>query len=217
MKKEVKATGKTVLAAVEAGAKELGVTTDKVTYEIITEPKKKLFKTIDAEVLVNYELNPTDLAVEFINTLLTDMGIKADIEVTEHSEDGKMINVNGEGAGMLIGHHGETLDQLQYLVNLAANKKADENDDRDYTRITIDIEGYRAKREETLRILARKMAARVLRNKRSITLEPMSAYERRIIHSEIHDVAGVSTNSIGAENDRRIVIFPDNKKERNRD
>ncbi len=217
MKKEVKATGKTVLAAVEAGAKELGVTTDKVTYEIITEPKKKLFKTIDAEVLVKYELNPTDLAVEFINTLLTDMGIKADIEVTEHSEDGKMINVNGEGAGMLIGHHGETLDQLQYLVNLAANKKADENDDRDYTRITIDIEGYRAKREETLRILARKMAARVLRNKRSITLEPMSAYERRIIHSEIHDVAGVSTNSIGAENDRRIVIFPDNKKERNRD
>ena len=217
MKKEVKATGKTVLAAVEAGAKELGVTTDKVTYEIITEPKKKLFKTIDAEVLVKYELNPTDLAVEFINTLLTDMGIKADIEVTEHSEDGKMINVNGEGAGMLIGHHGETLDQLQYLVNLAANKKADENDDRDYTRITIDIEGYRAKREETLRILARKMAARVLRNKRSITLEPMSAYERRIIHSEIHDIAGVSTNSIGAENDRRIVIFPDNKKERNRD
>jgi spoIIIJ-associated protein len=217
LKKEVKATGKTVLAAVEAGAKELGVTTDKVTYEIITEPKKKLFKTIDAEVLVKYELNPTDLAVEFINTLLTDMGIKADIEVTEHSEDGKMINVNGEGAGMLIGHHGETLDQLQYLVNLAANKKADENDDRDYTRITIDIEGYRAKREETLRILARKMAARVLRNKRSITLEPMSAYERRIIHSEIHDVAGVSTNSIGAENDRRIVIFPDNKKERNRD
>ena len=89
MKKEVKATGKTVLAAVEAGAKELGVTTDKVTYEIITEPKKKLFKTIDAEVLVKYELNPTDLAVEFINTLLTDMGIKADIEVTEHSEDGR--------------------------------------------------------------------------------------------------------------------------------
>ncbi len=215
MKREVKATGKTVLAAVEAGAKELGVSADKVTYEIIAEPKKKLFKTIDAEVLVIYELDPTEIAVEFINTLLSDMEIKADIKVTEHREDGKMISINGEGAGVLIGHHGETLDQLQYLCNLAANKKEDENDGRNYTRITIDVEGYREKREETLRILARKMAARVLRNKRSITLEPMSAYERRIIHSEIHDVAGVSTNSIGAENDRRIVIFPDNKKERN--
>ena len=215
MKREVKVTGKTVLAAVEAGASKLGVSADKVTYEIITEPKKKLFKSIDAEVLVIYELDPTEIAVDFIKTVLSDMEITAEIKVTEHRDDGKMINIEGEGAGILIGHHGETLDQLQYLVNLAANKKADENDDRDYTRITIDIEGYRAKREETLRILARKMAARVLRNKRSITLEPMSAYERRIIHSEIHDVAGVSTNSIGSENDRRIVIFPDNKKERN--
>lgn len=212
MKKEVKVTAKTVALAIEKGARELGVSVDKVSHEVITEPKKKLFKTIDAVVVVKYAPTPTELAVEFIETLLSDMDISAKITVKENKVDGKTLIIDGEGAGLLIGHHGETLDQLQYLVNLVANKKEDESDDRDYTRFTIDIEGYRAKREETLRSLARKMAARVLRSKRSITLEPMSAYERRIIHSEIHDIQGVSTNSIGSENDRRIVIFPDPKK-----
>ena len=123
-----------------------------------------------------------------------------------------MIHILGEDAGMLIGHHGETLDQLQYLVNLAANKKNGEDDDRTYTRILVDIEGYRAKREDTLRNLARRTAARVLKYKRSVTLEPMCAYERRIIHSEIQSISGVMTNSIGVENNRRIVIYLDNAK-----
>ncbi len=133
------------------------------------------------------------------------MGIDAKISVSD-SETGKLIRVEGEGANLLIGHHGETLDQLQYLVNLAANKKEDENDDREYTRITLDIEGYREKREQTLRSLARRMAARVVRTDRDVTLEPMSAYERRIIHSELQRFDGVTTHSIGVENNRRVVI-----------
>jgi spoIIIJ-associated protein len=107
---------------------------------------------------------------------------------------------------MLIGHHGEALDSLQYLANLASTKK-NANGERNRRRVTIDIEGYRAKREETLRALARKMAAKALRLRRNVMLEPMSAYERRIIHSEVQGIEGVSTNSIGSDNNRKIVIY----------
>ena len=122
-----------------------------------------------------------------------------------------VITVDGEGAGLLIGHHGETLDALQYLANLAANKKV-KGEKREYTKITLDVEGYRAKREEALRALARRMAGKVVKYKKSVMLEPMNPYERRIIHSEVQSIEGVSTNSIGSENNRRIVMFLDDSK-----
>ena len=112
---------------------------------------------------------------------------------------------------MLIGHHGDTLDALQYLANLASARKNIKGE-RDKSRVTIDIGGYRAKREETLRALARRMAAKALRNRRSVMLEPMSAYERRIIHSEVQGIEGVSTNSVGSDNNRKIVIYLTDKK-----
>ena len=127
-------------------------------------------------------------------------------------EDGtRRIAIVGDDASALIGHHGDTLDALQYLANLASARKNIKGE-RDKSRVTIDIEGYRKKREETLRALARRMAAKALRNKRSVMLEPMSAYERRIIHSEIQNIEGVSTNSIGSDNNRKIVIFLTDKK-----
>ena len=214
MRKECLAIGKTVEIAVERGAKELGVSPDKVTYEVIAEAKKGFlgFGEAPAKVKVIFELLPVDIGCDFIKNLIADMGIEADITVADGEDGNTVIHIFGEDAGMLIGHHGETLDQLQYLVNLAANKKNGEDDDRTYTRILVDIEGYRAKREETLRALARRTAARVLKYKRSVTLEPMCAYERRIIHSEIQSIAGVMTNSIGVENNRRIVIYLDNSK-----
>ena len=214
MKKEYLAIGKTIDIAVENGAKELGVSVDKVTYEVIAKPKKGLlgFGEAPAKVKVIYELLPIDIGCEFVKNLIEDMGIEADITVSDGEDGNTVIHILGDEAGMLIGHHGETLDQLQYLVNLAANKKSGEDDERTYTRIIVDIEGYRAKREETLRSLARRTAARVLKYKRSITLEPMCAYERRIIHSEIQSIPGVMTNSIGVENNRRIVIYLDNTK-----
>ena len=128
------------------------------------------------------------------------------------SNDDILITVDGEGAGLLIGHHGETLDSLQYLANLAANKKV-KGEKREYVKITLDVEGYRAKREEALRALARRMAAKVVKGKKSVMLEPMNPYERRIIHSEVQGIAGVSTNSIGSENNRRIVMFLDDTAE----
>ena len=214
MRKEYIASGKTLEAAVERGARERGVSPDLVSYEVIAEAKKGFlgFGEQPAKVKVIYELLPIDIGVNFVKTLIEDMQIEAEVTLSENDEGNKVISSAGDDAGMLIGHHGETLDQLQYLVNLAANKKADEDDDRAYTRILVDIEGYRAKREQTLRNLARRTAARVLKYKRSVTLEPMCAYERRIIHSEVQGISGVMTNSIGVENNRRIVVFLDNSK-----
>ena len=146
-------------------------------------------------------------AYRFICKLVEDMALE-NVTIAMHpgNNDDMVITVDGEAAGVLIGHHGDTLDALQYLANLAANRK-EEGEKREYARITVDVESYRAKREEALRILARKKARQVLKYKKSIMLEPMNPYERRIIHSEIQKMEGVSTNSIGVENNRRIVIY----------
>ncbi len=147
-----------------------------------------------------------DLSFDFVKQLVANLGISAEVTLYHCEDNSRRIVISGEDAAMLIGHHGEALDSLQYLANLASTKK-NVNGERNRRRVTIDIEGYRAKREETLRALARKMAAKALRLRRNVMLEPMSAYERRIIHSEIQGIAGVSTNSIGSDNNRKIVIY----------
>ena len=152
-----------------------------------------------------------DMSFDFVKTLISDIGLKAEAELYSCEDGTRRIIIAGEDASTLIGHHGDTLDALQYLANLASAKK-NVNGERDKSRVTIDIEGYRAKREETLRALARRMAAKALRNKRSVMLEPMSAYERRIIHSEVQGIEGVSTNSVGSDNNRKIVIYLTDKK-----
>ena len=152
-----------------------------------------------------------DMSFDFVKTLIKDIGLSAEAELYGCDDGTRRIIISGEDASTLIGHHGDTLDALQYLANLASAKK-NIHDERDKSRVTIDIEGYRAKREETLRALARRMAQKALRNKRSVMLEPMSAYERRIIHSEIQSIEGVSTNSVGSDNNRKIVIYLTDKK-----
>ena len=152
-----------------------------------------------------------DMSFDFVKTLIKDIGLSAEAELYACEDGTRRIIIAGEDASTLIGHHGDTLDALQYLANLASAKK-NINGERDKSRVTIDIEGYRAKREETLRALARRMAAKALRNKRSVMLEPMSAYERRIIHSEVQGIEGVSTNSVGSDNNRKIVIYLTDKK-----
>ena len=152
-----------------------------------------------------------DMSYDFVKQLVSDIGLNAEVELYACEDGTRRITVVGEDASTLIGHHGDTLDALQYLANLASARK-NAKGERDKSRVTIDIEGYRKKREETLRALARRMAQKALRNKRSVMLEPMSAYERRIIHSEIQGIEGVSTNSIGSDNNRKIVIFLTDKK-----
>ena len=145
-------------------------------------------------------------AYRFVESLAKNMGLEVTLTLMEGTNDDIVICVDGDEAGALIGHHGETMEALQYLANLAANHR-DEGEKRPYARITVDVENYRAKREAALRALARKKAEHVLKYKKSMVLEPMNPYERRVIHSEIQTIEGVSTNSIGVDNNRRIVIF----------
>lgn len=156
-----------------------------------------------------------DYALDFANTLLENMKLDAKAVPAEANGDEYIINgeanvyprinIIGADTGILIGHHGETLDAIQYLVNLSALRKSKQKDG-DYVKIVVDIEGYREKREETLRTLARRMAARAVKYKRNVFLEPMNAYERRIIHSELQSFENVSTHSVGADKDRKIII-----------
>ena len=157
-----------------------------------------------------------DYALEFANTLLANMKINAsavpaspeegeEFNITGDADVYPKINIIGDDTGVLIGHHGETLDAIQYLVNLSALRRSKQKDG-DYVKIVVDIEGYREKREETLRSLARRKAAAAVKYKRNIFLEPMNAYERRIIHSELQSFENVSTHSVGADRDRKIII-----------
>lgn len=213
MKKVITVTAKSVEEAVNKAVAALGApSASDIEYTVLEEAKKGLFGigASPAVIEATYQISGVALALEFLTRLTQDMGLNVTMTVRDGTNDDKVISIDGEGAGVLIGHHGDTLDALQYLSNLAANKKTD-GEKREYVKITIDVENYRAKREETLRSLARRMANKVLRYKKSVMLEPMNPYERRIIHSEIQGIAGVSTNSIGSEDNRKVVIFLDEK------
>jgi len=212
-KKVISVSAKTLDEALAQAAEQLGVKVADVEYTVTAEAKKGFLGigasdcTIEATTSPKGEKN----ALAFIKTILADMQIEAEITTSYNSDDDFVINVNGESSGILIGHHGDTLESLQYLINLAANRR-DDGEKQDYIRVVLDVENYRAKREETLRVLARRQAEKVLKYKRSIMLEPMTPYERRIIHSEVQLIEGVNTNSIGSENNRKIVIYLDEKK-----
>lgn len=214
MKKELIITGKTVEEARKKAAEELGMPQEDLLVTVLEEGKRGFLGigAADAKISVSYAVKGEDTAVEFIRRIASDMGLaNLVIGKKDGTNNDVVITVDGENAGVLIGHHGETMDSLQYLANLAANKKVN-GEKQQYVKITLDIEGYRAKRETALRALARRMAARVLKYKKSVMLEPMNPYERRIIHSEVQGIEGVSTNSIGSENNRRVVMFLDDGK-----
>lgn len=155
-----------------------------------------------------------DRAFDFVNTLVSDLGLTdVETELLRCDDGTRRVSIKGENASLLIGHHGDTLDALQYLANLASSQK-DSNGERDRSRVTIDIEGYRAKREQTLRRLARRMANKAIARGTKVTLEPMTPYERRIIHSEVQSIEGVTTQSIGSDSNRRVVIYPEGTQNR---
>ncbi len=179
--------------------------------EKVSEPKTAVIPEAELKMELRQVEPGEDMSYDFVKTLISDIGLSAEAQLYACEDGTRRITIVGDDASTLIGHHGDTLDALQYLANLASARKNSKGE-RDKSRVTIDIEGYRKKREETLRALARRMAAKALRNRRSVMLEPMTAYERRIIHSEIQGIEGVSTNSIGSDNNRKIVIFLTDKK-----
>lgn len=201
--KSVETSGKTVEEAILMAVAQLGVRRDNLNIEIIEQPAKRLFGIIggkSAKIRATIKRNIKDEVKEFLSKLFTFMNVEAKITVTE--DDSKiMVRLSGQNMGLLIGYRGETLDALQYLTNLAINKDSEE-----YRRIIIDTEEYRNKREETLRRLAKRLANKVQKTRKSIVLEPMNPYERRIIHSTLQNHPNVITYSEGDEPYRKVVI-----------
>lgn len=147
-------------------------------------------------------------AADYVDEILRTVGVQAKITVAQ-TEPGIIIRLSGDGLGVIIGRRGETLDSLQYLAGLVANRESG-----DYMRVTIDSGNYREKRERTLEKLAQKLSSTAMRNGRKVTLEPMNPYERRIIHSTVSKIEGVSSSSVGDEPNRKVVITPANLKPR---
>lgn len=200
MKKEF--TANTVEEAKDLAASEFGADRSKITFTVIEEEKKGILGIgkKDARVLAEYEPSKAEIASEYIKKILSCMGIEAQLEVTEN-EDGAFIDISGDTTGAIIGRRGETLDSLQYLASMAANKA-----DKEYYRINLDSCGYREKRKAALEELARKISRSVLKTGRTSTLEPMNPYERRIIHAAVGEIEGVTSKSTGEEPYRKVVI-----------
>ena len=137
----------------------------------------------------------------FVSGLLEHMGIQAEIEITARDNGGVNVNLSGSNMGAVIGRRGETLDAIQHLTNYAVNRGSDK-----HMHISVDAESYRAKREESLVRLAEKRAAKAIKYKRSMALEPMNSYERHVIHTALQDYEGVTTSSTGTEPNRRVVV-----------
>ena len=211
MLKEAIAVGATVELAKEAACKELGVETfdDRIEFEIIEMQSKKvlgLFGGRPAKVKVTLKQNAAQTAEEFIKKIIKHMDL-TDITVTTKDEDNVItIDIEGEDVGFIIGRRGETLDALQYLACLAANRV-----DNSYKRVVINTGDYREKREKTLESLGRRLAIKAAKTGRKSSLEPMNPYERRIIHTAVQKVNGATSWSEGENMNRHVVIGPDGK------
>ena len=205
--KEIIVTGKTVDLAIDEACRELNVFREKAEFEIIDLPKKGFLglKTYPAKVRVFVKEDKEELAVEYVTSILHAMGAK-DFTI-ESNKDGDNLNIilKGDDLGFVIGRRGETIDAIQYLASLAINRL-----DGDYMRITIDSGNFREKREKTLESLAKRLARTAVKTGRSVTLEPMNPYERRIIHATVSTVEGATSSSIGEEPNRRVVISSTN-------
>lgn len=215
MIREAIATGATVEEAKEAACKELGVETfdDNIEFEILEMQSKKvlgLFGGRPAKVKVTIKKNATQAAEDFIKNIIRNMDLN-DITVSTTEEDNVItIDIEGEDVGFIIGRRGETLDALQYLACLAANRI-----DSSYKRVVINTGDYREKREKTLESLGRRLAIKAAKTGRKSSLEPMNPYERRIIHTAVQKVDGATSWSEGENMNRHVVIGPDGKTRNN--
>ena len=190
-------TGKTIDEALENALRELKLTKEMVDYEVLEEGSKGFLNFIGtkpARIKVIVKHNYKDDVEDFLRNLLNNMNVKAEISIKEENES-IFINLTGPKMGTIIGYRGETLDAIQYLCSLVANKDSNSP----YKKVVLDTENYRKKREETLIRVAEKTAYKVRKNNRAYKLEPMNPYERRIIHSAfkimnlfIHSVKAMS-------------------------
>lgn len=200
--KRIVEVGKTIDEAVQAGLSKLGVSKEEVEINILSEPTKGFlgFGSKNAEVELVVKYNPVQEGKRFLANIFEAMELNVTIEDSEQ-DDLKVLNLVGDDLGVLIGRRGQTLDALQYLVNISANKNKDQN-----TRFLLDAEQYRERRKKTLENLADRLAEKVRKYKKDVVLEPMSPYERKIIHTHLQDEPGIYTRSQGQEPFRKVVI-----------
>ncbi|NMA95061.1 MAG: protein jag [Clostridiales bacterium] len=201
--RSVETTGKTIEEAVLSAVAQLGVPRDRLEIEIVEEPEKGIlgiFGRKNAVVQASKRRTQAEMAEHFLEGLFKNMQIAVDIDIRDRG-DLLSIELSGNNMGLVIGYRGETLDAIQYLVSLVANSGEDR-----YKKVIIDTEGYRKKREETLKRLSRRLAHRVEKTKKRVVLEPMNPYERRVIHSTLQYKSHISTYSEGEEPYRRVVI-----------
>ena len=203
--KIVEKAGKTVDEAVDLALKELNASIDDVSVEILEEPSKGILGLImvkQARVRITVKEDSPNRAVSLLKEIFRTMDLDVKIKAVEN-EKTIMIDLEGPDLGLLIGRRGETLDSLQYLVNLSVNKNQEIR-----KKIIIDIEGYRDRREKTLQKLAEKLAEKARQRGRNVVLEPMSAQERRIIHTALQGRDDIYTFSEGEDPYRKIIISP---------
>ena len=209
---EIRKTAKTVEEAIAAALAELGVSREEADITVIYEGTKAflgMFGGKDAVVLVKKNFQPEREAESFLREIFLTMGLIVKIKA-EMKDKHLFVELTGDDMGILIGKRGQTLDALQYLVNLVVNKKSPY-----YISVMLDTENYRQRRRETLESLAFNLAKKVKHTRRNVVLEPMNPYERRIIHSALQNDRYVTTYSEGEEPYRNVVITL--KRERDRD
>ncbi len=197
---------KTVEDALKEALLELDAREEDVEIEIMEEASKGLFGLIgakEAKIKVTLINDPVEISNDFLNNIMEYMGIQATNEIKKEGNSLyiEIKDIDPSNKGILIGKRGNTLDSIQYLLSLAVNKGRP-----NYTKVIIDVGGYREKREGTLERLAKKMAEKAINGSRPVKLEPMNPYERRIIHSTLQNYEGVTTYSEGEEPYRRVVI-----------
>lgn len=229
MIKEFEFEGKTIEEAINTGVENLGIERENASYEVISTPKSGFlgFGAKPAVVKFCIEVNDNEIeekkepvkekttvkkcqdvsennisaAVDFMKTTLEKMSVEVEGFETRTEDNEIFINIKSEEKGFIIGRRGENLDALQYLATLAVNKNSDS-----HVKVSLDIGGYREERIKTLENLALRLAAKAKKTRRNVSLEPMNAYERKIIHSALQNDKSITTYSVGEEPNRKIVI-----------
>ena len=197
--------GKTKDEALMQASVELGVPSTDLEYEVVSEETKGFLGIGSKPCIIKARRKKTfiDEIREYLESLFKAMDIQTEIQIEfDETENVLSINLEGPEMGILIGKRGQTLDALQYIIILAVNKKSES-----YIRVKLDTENYRARRKETLENLAKNIAFKVKRSKRSFALEPMNPYERRIIHATLQNDKYVSTKSEGEEPYRKVIVY----------
>ena len=201
----IEVSAKNMDDAITEACQQLGATSDQIEYEVIDKGSTGFLGIGSKNALIKArkkEGSVEDNVKEFLNSVFAAMNMEVEL-IVKIDDAEKVIDVElkGDDMGVLIGKRGQTLDSLQYLTNLAINKKSE-----DYYKVKIDTEDYRKRRKETLENLAKNIAYKVKRTKRSVSLEPMNPFERRIIHSALQNDKYVTTHSEGEEPYRHVVV-----------